>query len=205
MGGLDEGGAEVSWMERLASSFRKHLYYRSALAMDLLVPHVEGKTVLDLGCGSGFFAFELYDQARPKYISGIDISGPAVGRAQAIAKEKGWSDKFSFKEGDAASVSLPPADFTIGLGFLDYLTLEEIHSLFERLPSPNFLFSFAEKKVVLFRYMHELYMLLQRCPKHFYNTKTEIRASIGPRFHDVQFLNHKKMRLTCIVHNLPRR
>ena len=198
------GGADISLIERLAAFFRKHLYYRSALALHLLSPHVQGKTVLDLGCGSGFFSFELYERAKTKHISGVDISPQAVARAEALARAKGWSDHFSFREGDAASLSLPQADFTIGLGFLDYLTLEEIHSLFERLPSPYFLFSFAEKKIVLFRYMHEFYMLLQRCPKHFYNSKTEIRECIGTRFHEVQFFNHKKMRLTCLVHNLPR-
>jgi SAM-dependent methyltransferase len=198
-------GADVSLIERLAASFRKHLCYRSAIAMDLLIPQVKGKTVLDLGCGSGFFSFALYERAGPQRITGIDISPKAVGRAQAIAKERGWSDHFSFLEGDAASFALPQADFTIGLGFLDYLSLKEIHSLFERLPSPRFLFSFAEKKIVLFKYIHELYMLVQRCPKHFYYTQSEIRDSIGPRFHEVQFLNHKKMRLTCIVHNLPER
>jgi SAM-dependent methyltransferase len=198
------GGADISLIEKLAAYFRKHLFYRSALAMDMLIPLVKGKTVLDLGCGSGFFSFELYDRAKPRHMTGIDISPQAVRRAQAIAKEKGWSDGFLFREGDAASLSLPKTDFTIGLGFLDYLNLEEIHSLFERLASPYFLFSFAERKIVLFRYMHILYMLLQRCPKHFYNTKKEIRQSIGPRFHNVQFVNHKKMRLTCIVHNLPK-
>jgi SAM-dependent methyltransferase len=197
------GGSDVSFIERLASYFREHLYYRSALAMEMLIPFVKGKTVLDLGCGSGFFSFELYDRARPKHISGIDISLRAISRAQAIAEEKGLSDIFSFFEADAASISLPEADYTIGLGFLDYLTLREIHSLFERIRSRYFLFSFAEKKMVLFRYIHILYMLLQRCPKHFYNTKKEIRQSIGGKYDNVQFLNDKKMRITCIVHNLP--
>jgi len=199
------GGSQISLIERLASYFRKPLCYRSALALEMLLPLAKGKTVLDLGCGSGFFSFELYDRTRPKHITGIDISPQAVRRAQAIAQEKGLADIFTFFEGDAASIPLPEADFTIGLGFLDYLALEEIKALFERLPSRFFLFSFSEKKRSLFRYIHILYMLLQRCPKHFYYSKKEIRQSLGGKYDNIQFLNDQKMRLGCIVHNLPAR
>ncbi len=38
-----------------------------------LLPDLKGKTVVDLGCGSGIFTF-LLEQNKPSTITGIDLS-----------------------------------------------------------------------------------------------------------------------------------
>ena len=91
----------------------------------------------------------------------------------------------------------------MGLGFLDYLSPEEIKSLFGNIRSSYFLFTFAERRVSLLRYIHMSYMLLQGCSKHFYYTKNEIASYIGKEYGDVHFLSNRKLSFGCIVHNLP--
>ena len=198
-----KGQKGISIIEKLAARFRKSLSYRSQLALDMLKPLVRDKKVLDLGCGSGFFSFQLYEQAHPEHIIGIDISSRAIARAQEIATEKGSSSTFTFQEGNVSSLLLPEVDVTVGLGFFDYLTLPEIGQLFEKLQTKYFFFSFSERKFSIMRFVHILYMLSQNCPKHFYNTKEEMMQCIGDRYPNVQFLNDPKLSFACIVHNLP--
>lgn len=200
-----KGRQEVSFIEKLAARFRKSLSYRSALAEDMVKPFVGGKKVLDLGCGSGFFAFQLYEQAHPEHITGIDISSRAIARAEEIAAERGLTSAFTFQEGDVAGMALPEVEVTVGLGFFDYLTLPEITQLFNNLRTKHFLFSFSERKFSIMRFMHIVYMLSQNCPKHFYNTKEEIGNCVGNQYTNVQFLNDPQLSFACIVHNLPQK
>lgn len=196
-------GTRVSFTEKLASFFREPNRFRANLAIDMLRPHVVNKTVLDLGCGSGFFDFDLQKETAPKHILGIDISPRAIGRATIVAKEKGLGGIVDFRVADAAAVSLPEADVAVGLGFLDYLTLEEIKNLFQQMRSEYFFFSFPERKFFLLRFIHIIYLLSQRCPRHFYYTKEEISRCIGNKYENVKFLNNKKLSFGCVVHNLP--
>lgn len=196
-------GGSVSFVERLASYFRKPLKFRTEMCINTLKPFVRDKAVLELGCGSGFFAFELYNRCKPKHITGIDISSNAINRAQKIANDKKLNDKFEFIAGDASYIVLPEADITLGLGLLDYFTPQEIKMIFNNMKSNYFLFTFAEKRFSVLRYIHILYLWSQKCPKHFYFTKNEIASCINNRYEDVQFVNDKNLSFGCIVHNLP--
>jgi SAM-dependent methyltransferase len=197
------GKDNISFIERLASYFRNTLKVRTEMCLNILNPFAKDKEVLELGCGSGYFAFELYSLAKPKCIIGIDISGNAIKRAHKISRDKKVANKFSFLEGDVTSISLPEADITIGLGFLDYLALQEIKMLFNNIKSSYFLFTFPEKRFCLRRYIHMIYLLSQRCPKHFYYTKSTIADCINDKYGKIHFLSNSKLGLGCIVHNLP--
>jgi len=193
----------VPFIERLASLLRGPLLkHRSEVSMNILSRFVKDRTVLELGCGSGYFAFELLEKGKAKHITGIDISQNAIVRARGIASKRQLTDKITFLEGDVTSKSFPEVDVTIGLGFLDYLSPEEIRSLFQNMKSPYFLFSFADKSISLLRYIHKFYMLSQRCSKHFYYSQDEIAGYIGKEYGELQFLTDRKMSFTCIVHNL---
>ena len=94
-------GVRVSLVEKLAGYFRKPLLRRMAMATDIVAPFAKDKTVLELGCGSGFFAFGLQERAGTKHITGVDISAQAINRARSITVERGQSTAFTFVEGDA--------------------------------------------------------------------------------------------------------
>src|SRR5512138_3262425 len=69
---------KANWWDRLSTIFRGDaMYVRMQAGLDLLRPHLAGKTVLDVGCGSGRFAFQLLEAGAAKVI-GVDISEEAV-------------------------------------------------------------------------------------------------------------------------------
>lgn len=196
-------GKDVSWVERVAARFRRPLIVRRELCMQILKKYGKGKSIIELGCGSGFFAFRALREVHPKKITGIDISPKAIDRANKIKKDLGIKSNINFMVGDANSVYLPAGDITIGLGFLDYLTDREIVDLFKNMKSKYFLFTFSEKRPSLLRLAHILYLISQKCPKHYYYTKKEIVSFIDKRFSSIRVISDRKMSFGCIVHNLP--
>lgn len=192
----------LSFIEKLASYFRKPLKIRARMCMNILKSFVKNKTILELGCGSGFFSFELYEKCKPKSIISIDISNQAIKRAKSISKHKKLENKIKFMVGDINSIKLPEAEIIIGLGFLDYLSPKEMRKLFKDIQGKQFLFTFSENKFSLLRFIHILYLKSQRCTKHFYYTKKEIVDFIGKENGNIKFVNDKKMSFGCIVHNL---
>jgi SAM-dependent methyltransferase len=48
--------------------------------------HIEGRAVLDLACGDGFYAVRFWDQGRPRMMVGIDAAEQAVVHARRRAK-----------------------------------------------------------------------------------------------------------------------
>ncbi len=61
-----------------------------------------GKTVLEIGCGTGFFALETLRNGASSCV-GIDLSSAAIQEANAFAKESGLEDRARFEVANAAS------------------------------------------------------------------------------------------------------
>src|SRR5690349_4367308 len=55
-----------------------------------------GKTVLDLGCGTGFFALETLRHGASSCV-GLDLSSAAIHEANQFAKESGLEDRAKFE------------------------------------------------------------------------------------------------------------
>lgn len=197
------GGVHISPIERLASKFRKPLKVRRDMCFELLRKIGKDRSILELGCGSGFFALKAFKEIQPKRIIGVDISRNAILRAKKMKDEMKLSGNIEFVEGDTSSMKFPEADIVVGLGFLDYLTPAEIKDLFNRINGKPFIFTFSEKKFDILRFAHIAYLISQRCPKHYYYTKKEIRDLIGRAHGDVKIISNKELRFGCIVHNIP--
>ena len=71
-----------------------------------------GKTVLELGCGTGFFALETLRNGASSCV-GIDLSSAAILEANEFAKESGLQDRARFEVANAASTRQPAADVVI--------------------------------------------------------------------------------------------
>src|SRR6266436_10000974 len=71
-----------------------------------------GKTVLELGCGTGFFALETLRNGASSCI-GVDLSSAAIHEANEFAKESGLQDRARFEVGKAASIQHPTADIVV--------------------------------------------------------------------------------------------
>jgi len=193
---------DVSAVERLAARFRRPLRVRSQRCLELLAPRVEGRHVVELGCGSGFFAMELHRRGSPSRIDGFDFANQAVDRARQRAADAGLADRLVFGRGDVVRDTFPAADITIGLGLLDYLSLSQIRALFDGLRSPQFLFTFAERTPTVLRQIHRVYMWSQRCPVHYYYSRAELAEALGQRWGELHFYSERGMSFGTIVHNM---
>src|SRR2546430_945199 len=77
--------AHSSWLERVASRLSGSLRARLALAESLLRPHVAGRRVVELGCGSGLLAAPLVEAGAASYL-GIDIARSAIASARCRSR-----------------------------------------------------------------------------------------------------------------------
>ncbi len=71
-----------------------------------------GKTVLELGCGTGFFALETLRSGASSCV-GVDLSSAAIHEANAFAKESGLDDRARFEVANAASARQPASDVVV--------------------------------------------------------------------------------------------
>src|SRR5260370_25896928 len=61
-----------------------------------------GKTVLEIGCGTGFFALETLRNGASSCV-GVDLSSAAIHAANAFAKESGLEDRARFEVAKAGA------------------------------------------------------------------------------------------------------
>ena len=94
-----------------------------------LLPDLSGKTVVDLGCGTGIFTF-LLEQYAPKSITGIDLSEEMLAIAENKAIQKKSKAKFvSYDAAKCTEVISEPVDFIFSSTTSHYI--EDLSVLFE--------------------------------------------------------------------------
>ncbi|KAJ3524166.1 hypothetical protein NM688_g8608 [Phlebia brevispora] len=83
--------------------------YRSAILNN---PHLfKGKTVLDVGCGTGILSM-FAAKAGAKHVVGIDMSN-IIDQAQKIIEANGFTDQITLVKGKLEEATLPIAEFDI--------------------------------------------------------------------------------------------
>jgi SAM-dependent methyltransferase len=132
--------------DRLSTVFRGDaMYVRMNAALELLRPHLAGKTVLDVGCASGRFAFQMLDAGAVK-VCGIDISPEAVQIADAHRTQAGLDDQLDFSVADVVnSVSpLPKSDLVTALGVIEYFDVRAMSAFLGNLRTEYFFLDFPD-------------------------------------------------------------
>lgn len=98
---------------------RKAIYERFAITFERSEP-LTGKTVLDIGCGSGRYAVEFAKRGAVRIV-GVDYAKGMLELARAYAKENGVADRCEFREGDFTTATLDEKfDVAIAIGVFDY-------------------------------------------------------------------------------------
>lgn len=177
---------------------------RLDLASQILSQHARGKSLLELGCGSGVLLSHLNRQDFTSWC-GIDISPTAISKAQ-----QRLNGLASFILGDVTECSLPQTDCVVALGLLDWLSLNEIQELASRLNSTYFLFSFSERRFSIVRVLHQIYTLFSYgiwnsfyVPRYW--TEREIRDALSPFKRTklpIKFIRDPSLSFGCLVTNL---
>ncbi|KAJ3560583.1 hypothetical protein NP233_g10744 [Leucocoprinus birnbaumii] len=96
--------------------------YRSAIVNN---PHLfKGKTVLDVGCGTGILSM-FAAKAGAKHVVGIDMSN-IIDQAQKIIEANGFKDTITLVKGKLEDVDLPIKEFDIIISeWMGYFLLYE--------------------------------------------------------------------------------
>ena len=84
----------------------------AALLNSLDEAGLEGRTVLDVGCGTGDLALAALGRGASS-VSGFDLGGGAIANARALAQERGLSERATFQVGDGSQVALPSSDVVV--------------------------------------------------------------------------------------------
>ena len=71
-----------------------------------------GKTLLDLGCGTGSFSIEALKAGAFRCV-GVDLSPEMIRNANEEAAKSGFSERARFVVGDAAEVQRPSSDIVV--------------------------------------------------------------------------------------------
>jgi len=132
--------------DRISTIFRGDaMYVRMNAALELLKPHLTGKTVLDVGCASGRFSFQLLDAGAEK-VFGVDISPEAIQLANSHCTQAGLEDQLDFSVADVVNpdTPLPKSDLMTALGVIEYFDPETMSAFLGNLQSEYFFLDFPD-------------------------------------------------------------
>ena len=160
----DKRNFAMRWFDRY---FRSDMFIRFALTFERL-GDLQGKTVLDIGCGSGPYIIEALRRGAVKTCA-VDPAQGMLDLTQKKLKTAGFVEQCSLVEGVFPGVDLESHDHVIVMGVMDYVKdavgfLREMRPLVGvsaavSFPSRHWLRTPLRK----FRYR------LRNCPVYFYN------------------------------------
>lgn len=193
-------------IERLSFILRRPLRRRFEIALYLLKPYLPYYKILELGCGSGLLCEELLKND-VKDITCVDISLTAIQRAEnRINKNNFAKQNYKFLCEDALKIDYSDYNIIVGIGLLDWLEIDEIKELFDRIKDKFFVLSFSQRKWNIFSILHRFYWLLRILVFKFkikpvYYSINQIKEMAN--FRKMEFLQNKDMSLSIIIYNLP--
>jgi len=167
--------------------FRKSMKLRYLKTIEGCQP-IQGKTVLDVGCGPGHYAITLA-QRGAAHVLGIDFAEGMLQVAAEHARASGVDRCCEFRQADFLQFRAPePFDYVILMGFMDYMP--EPRPIIEKalsLTRNKALFSFpvaggllAWQRKLRYRSRCELYMYTRDQLEKTFASFGGIHASIEP-------------------------
>ena len=103
----------------LNRTFRKAIYQRFAITFEQ-AGDVAGKTVLDVGCGSGRYSVEFATRGASRVV-GVDYAPGMLALARQYAEARGVAARCEFIQGDfTTQVINQRFDVAIAIGVFDY-------------------------------------------------------------------------------------
>ncbi len=114
-------GSDNGPVERIANRlFRRAMLIRYKKTLAGCQP-LEGRTVIDIGCGPGHYSIALA-RAGAEKVLGLDFAAGMLKIASERAEAQGVAQRCSFELGDFLTHPLPERfDYAIVMGFMDYV------------------------------------------------------------------------------------
>ncbi len=203
-----DDGRKPSFWDRVSMLFRGDgMYVRMDAALHLVAPHVKGRTVLDIGCASGRFAFQLLEAGAAKVI-GLDVSPAAIELAERRRLQSPYADRLEFKVADLMqpALQMPEVDIITALGVLEYFDTAELDGLLARFKTRYFLLDFPDAqgrtRAWFLWNLRRVYLRLNHCPGVYLYTQSAFREMAGRHgFTDIWYVRRS---IFDYVTNLPK-
>lgn len=169
--------------------FRRPMFTRYVYTLEGL-GKLEGRRILDVGCGSGRYSIELARAGAE--VVGVDFSEEMLKMARQRAKEAGVEDKVKFVSGDFidwARNQDEVFDASFAMGVLDYI--EDAPAFIRTMAkvSKEVIASFPSPTPVRMP-LRKLRYWVRNCPVHFY-----WRSEVERMYHDAGLRNLNVRRL----------
>jgi ubiquinone/menaquinone biosynthesis C-methylase UbiE len=154
----------MRWVDR---QFRSDMFIRFALSFATL-GDLSGKTVLDVGCGSGPYVVEALKRGAQS-VTAVDPAPTMLALVRERLKAAGFTGQCTLVEGAFPGIQVQPHDYAIVMGVMDYIQdAPAFLSALRPLVKEAAVVSFPSKHwfrtpIRKFRYR------LRRCPVYFYD------------------------------------
>jgi cyclopropane fatty-acyl-phospholipid synthase-like methyltransferase len=172
--------AVMRWVDR---QFRSDMFVRFALTFEVL-GDLTGRTVLDVGCGSGPYVVEALRRGA-RSVTGVDPAPNMLALTRERTRAAGFSERCALVAGSFPMV-LVPHDHAIVMGVMDYIEdaagfLAALHPLVQRTAAVSFPSRhWFRTPIRQFRYR------LRRCPVYFYDEGEIRRLALSAGFSGAQ-------------------
>ena len=180
--------------------------HRMNLTKNILSKISKNKILLEIGCGSGFLINDLKKMGVKKYI-GIDISLEAIKKAKIKAKKIN-DIEFEFINADISKIKNKNVDICFSLGFLDWVSIEEIKQMNAKINSEYFFHSFSEKRLSFVQMLHNLFVYAKYGYKSEgyqpqYYKPEELLECFVKKQANLEFFRDKKLSFGTLIYDLP--
>ena len=151
---------------------------------------LEGKTVLDAGCGSGIYSIEI--AKRGGRALGVDVSQVMIDLARENARSEGVEERCMFAVDDL--MKLDPGDKAfdtcLAIGFFDYIEPEKQKDVLAKMLSlvSNDVIATFPKKWVPATFFRKVWFLTKELAVYFF-TKKQVAALVNPTQIETTFVN----------------
>ena len=158
--------------------FRKPGLVRRFQATAGILGEVRGKSILDVGCGSGIYS--IYFARKGAEVTGLDFSSRMLSLARKNAGDEAC--RVRFIQDDflrwAADVRF---DHSLFIGVFDYVKKEDLPGYFEKalnVTDQTIVATFPKRHTLLQTPIRYFWLKRQNCPVYFY-TRKQVRALAG--------------------------
>jgi SAM-dependent methyltransferase len=161
----EHGGGLRGWLNR---TLRKSVSERFRLAFNLL-GDMTGKSVLDIGCGTGRYMFESVKRGATEVV-GLDAAGGAISAARLIARELGIENRVQLVQADFIDYEVEHSyDIIFAIGYFDYILDPALHLRKMLEACDGFLIASFPKRWHLLTPVRKVRLMLNGCPVRFYS------------------------------------
>ncbi len=202
------GDASPGLVEGLAGRASSSLRFRLDVAARLLAPHLAGRRVVELGCGSGLLAERLLTLGAASY-QGYDLSDVAIGRAEQRFARSPLREAMRFAVAAVADVPPQGDALIVSLGLVDWLAAADLDHLFALGRHGSCLHAVSERRRSAAQLVHRAYAQLSYGRKNGgyaprYHAMAEIAAVASRQgIGRLNVFRHRRLRFGVIVSDLP--